>query len=129
MSIIDLSLRQDLPQYVIPDRKPTKRKLTGTTDIDYEPPSKRSTMYCHSLVHSLADQLVLLIKVTRIMLVKGHLQREVLHHPSKTKYLKNYVLLMMIMLQTSQKNRIQRKMTKQKVLLTNLDPVMMMVHS
>ena len=34
--------RQDLPQYVIPDRKPTKRKLTGTTDIDYEPPSKRS---------------------------------------------------------------------------------------
>ena len=34
--------RQDLHQYVIPYRKPTKRKLTGTTDIDYEPPSKRS---------------------------------------------------------------------------------------
>ena len=59
--------RQHLSQYVIPDRKPTKRKLSGTTDIDYEPPPRDQTMYCHSLVQSLTDQLVLLIKVAQIM--------------------------------------------------------------
>ena len=29
--------RQDLPQYVIPDRKPTKCKLTGTTEYGISP--------------------------------------------------------------------------------------------
>ena len=58
--------RQDLPQYVIPDRKPTKRNLQVLLILIMNLRPRDQTMY-HSLIHSLADQLVLLIKVAQIM--------------------------------------------------------------
>ena len=60
--------RQDLPQYVIPDIESllnASLQVLLTLIMNLHP--RDPTMYCHSLVHSLEDQLVLLIKVAQII--------------------------------------------------------------